>query len=102
MSAKFPEFLEKITFHLEFTEETQSATDPAAFLAAIEANEDLLATRLAGARVAVRETGLKSTVSLDGMTWTRPGRSWFCPQARTTPTPMMRTTNDHPARRSLP
>lgn len=67
MCAKFPQFLEKITFTLEFTEEDQSATDASAFLAAVRANEDLLATRLAATRSSARATSMENVVSLDGI-----------------------------------
>lgn len=67
MCAKFPQFGEKVTFSLEFTDEAQSETDASQFLAAVHANGDLLAARLAKARISARGTGLESVVSLEGI-----------------------------------
>lgn len=67
MSANFEDFLEKITFTIEYTNEDQTATEAEPFLAMIRVNQDLLAARLAEARDAARLNRVVSTqVSLDG------------------------------------
>jgi hypothetical protein len=75
MCAKFPEFLEKVTFSLEFTDAAQDATDAHPFLAAVRTNQDLLASRLADTRVDARATLAETVVSMDGIvldpTWPR-------------------------------
>lgn len=67
MCATFPRFLEKVIFTLEFTDEDQSASDAGDFLAAVRANQDRLATRLAEARYNARLTREDTPVSLDGI-----------------------------------
>ncbi|MET4144204.1 hypothetical protein [Arthrobacter sp. UYCo732] len=67
MSANFEAFGEKITFAIEHTSEDQTATDAEPFLAAIRANEELLATRLTEARETARTTGATARVSMDGI-----------------------------------
>lgn len=65
MSAKFPDFLEKITFAIEYTSDEQTATDAGPFLGMIRTNEDLLAARLTNARATARTTREAVEVSLD-------------------------------------
>lgn len=67
ISATFAESFEKITFGLEYTDETQSATDAAPFLSVIGANKELLASRLADARDAARISRTETRVPLDGI-----------------------------------
>jgi hypothetical protein len=75
MCANFTEFLEKVTFNLEFTDEAQDATDARPFLAAVRTNQDLLASRLADTRVSARATLAETIVSMEGIvldpTWPR-------------------------------
>lgn len=67
ISANFEEFLEKITFAIEYTSEDQTATDAEPFLAMIRANQDLLAARLVEARDAARISRFSTPVSMDGI-----------------------------------
>lgn len=67
MSAKFPDFLEKVTFAIEYTSEDQTATEAEPFLAMIRTNEELLAERLTDARATARTTRETVEVSLDGI-----------------------------------
>jgi hypothetical protein len=82
MSANFEQFLEKITFAIEYTNEEQTATDAEPFLAMIRANQDLLAARLAEARDAARISRVSVPVSLDGIE-TRPDMAAADPVSRT-------------------
>lgn len=66
MSANFEDFLEKITFTIEYTNEDQTATEAEPFLAMIRTNQDLLAARLAEACDAARLNRVSTQVSLDG------------------------------------
>lgn len=67
ISASFAEFLEKITFALEYTDENQTARDAAPFLAVIGVHKELLAFRLAGARDTARVSRTETRVPLDGI-----------------------------------
>lgn len=67
ISANFEEFLEKITFAIEYTNEDQTATDAEPFLAMIRANQDLLAARLVEARDAARISRVSTPVPMDGI-----------------------------------
>ncbi|WP_185982214.1 hypothetical protein [Arthrobacter sp. KBS0703] len=67
MSANFEQFLEKITFAFEYTNEDQTANDAEPFLAMVRANQDLLAARLAEARDSARLSGVSTQVSLEGI-----------------------------------
>lgn len=58
-------FLEKVSFAVEFADETQAVSDAEPFLAAVRAHQDILAFRLAEARDTARLTRKETTVSMD-------------------------------------